>query len=285
MGRYYAALIIDIKKSRSYDYEERKYIQYNIMDVLYELNQLYQDDIVREVEFSAGDEMQGLFESPEAAYLFYRLFSIMMHPVEIRAGIGVGDWDVRIENKGTTFQDGSAYHNARYAIECADDSDGYPVLLFSGKQSDITINTMISGAATIMSNQSSYQNQIMLLTELLYPIAYYCVSYSPQRILNIASLKNRITHELNHTDRMFPLDRIIYDAIESIEPKSYDEYHGEKYFFITSGKRRGISTYLSNILDITRQAIDKTLKTGNIYTARNMAINALYEIRNLHWER
>ena len=175
MSQDYAALIIDLKKSRSYTKEDRNHIQYYIMDVIHLLNRLYHRELVREVDFSAGDEVQGLFSSPEAAYLYYRMLSMWLHPVEIRAGIGVGDWDVQLDSKGTTGQDGPAYHKARYAIKHADDSEGYPVLFCSGSHSDVTINTIIGGAASIMAKQSVYQNQIMLITELLFPICNYYV--------------------------------------------------------------------------------------------------------------
>ena len=110
MSQDYAALIIDLKKSRSYTKEDRNHIQYYIMDVIHLLNRLYRRELVREVDFSAGDEVQGLFSSPEAAYLYYRMLSMWLHPVEIRAGIGVGGWDVQLDSKGTTGQDGPAYH-------------------------------------------------------------------------------------------------------------------------------------------------------------------------------
>ena len=163
MSQNYAALIIDLKKSRSYTKEDRNNIQHYIMDVIHLLNCLYCRELVREVDFSAGDEVQGLFLSPEAAYLYYRMLSLCLHPVAIRAGIGVGGWDVQLDNKGTTGQDGPAYHKARYAIKNADDSEGYPVLFLSGCQSDVTINTIIGGAASIMAKHSVYQNQIMLI--------------------------------------------------------------------------------------------------------------------------
>lgn len=173
MPRDYTALIVDMKKSRGYAIEDRNYIQHYIMDVIHLLNQLYRQELVREVDFSAGDEIQGLFSSPEAAYLYYRMLSMWLHPVEIRAGIGVGSWDVQLDSKGTTGQDGPAYHNARYAIKNTDDSEGYPILFFSGSRTDITINTIIGGVASIMAKQSVNQNQIMLITELLFPICNY----------------------------------------------------------------------------------------------------------------
>lgn len=289
MSQDYTALIIDLKKSRNYTKEDRNYIQHYIMDVICVLNKLYHREIVREVDFSAGDEIQGLFESPEAAYLYYWMFSIWLHPVAVRAGIGVGGWDVRIDKKGTTSQDGSAYHNARLAIKNADDSEGYPVLFFSGSRSDITINTIIGGAASIMAKHSAYQNQIMLITELLFPICnYYVRTYDYNTLYDIERFlyeKLRFGHNLDKTTKSLPLDRLKGSIVEVIDSIGAEEVREETKFYITSGKQRGIPTKLASIMDISRQTIEKTMKAGNVYTARNMAITAIIEMENIRLER
>lgn len=289
MSRDYAALIIDLKKSRDYTKEDRNFIQHYIMDTINLLNRLYHREIVREVDFSAGDEIQGLFASPEAAYLYYRMFSMWLYPVEVRAGIGVGGWDVQIDCKGTTSQDGPAYHNARYAIKNADDSEGYPILFFSGSRSDITINTIIGGTASIMAKQSVYQTQIMLMTELLFPIcSYYGCAYdyiTPHDIEQFLREKARFDHEVEKIVKTLPFDRIIGSMIEAIDPINAEDIQQETKFYITSGKQRGIPTKLASIMDISRQTIEKTIKAGNIYTARNMAITAINEMTNTRGER
>lgn len=289
MSQDYAALIIDLKKSRSYTKEDRNSIQYYITDVIYLLNRLYRRELAREVDFSAGDEVQGLFSTPEAAYLYYRMLSMWLHPVEIRAGIGIGSWDVQLDSKGTTGQDGPAYHKARYAIKNADDSEGYPILFFSGSQSDITINTIIGGAASIMAKQSVYQNQIMLITELLFPICnYYVRAYdyvTPHDAERFLHEKCMLAHEMEKIVRPLPFDRLAYSFVEIIDPINVEDIREETKFYITSGKQRGIPTKLASIMDISRQTIEKTMKAGNIYTARNMAIAAINEMTNIRWER
>lgn len=289
MSRDYTALMIDLKKSRSYTKEDRNSIQYYIMDVVNFLNKFYWREIVRQVDFSAGDEIQGLFASPEAAYLYYRMFSIWLHPIEIRAGIGVGGWDVQIDCKGTTSQDGPAYHNARFAIKNADDSEGYPVLFFSGSRSDTTINTIVGGAASIMAKQSTYQNQIMLITELLFPICNYYIrehdDILPRDIEHFLYRKSGFDHEMNKITRPLPLDRLTGSIMEIIGSVKAEEVREETKFYITSGKQRGIPTKLASIMDISRQTIEKTIKAGNIYTARNMAITAINEMTNIRRER
>lgn len=51
--------------------------------------------------------------------------------------------------------------------------------------------------------------------------------------------------------------------------------------YITEGKGRGIPTELSDILGITRQSIDKTLKTADIFIIRNLSIAALEEMQRI----
>lgn len=290
MSQNYVALIIDLKKSRGYTKEDRNYIQHYIMDVIHLLNNLYRRELVREVDFSAGDEIQGLFSSPEAAYLYYRMLSMWIHPVAIRAGIGVGAWDVQLDSKGTTGQDGPAYHKARYAIKNADDSEGYPILFLSGSHSDVTINTIIGGAASIMAKQSVYQNQIMLITELLFPICNYRVrNYNYIALHDIERFLHEkcvLTHEMEKIMRPLPIDRLQQGFVEIIDPINAEDIREETKFYITSGKQRGIPTKLAGIMeDISRQTVEKTIKAGNIYTARNMAIAAINEMTNIRWER
>ena len=180
-------------------------------------------------------------------------------------------------------------HNARYAIKNADDSEGYPVLFYSGSLSDITINTIIGGAASIMAKQSIYQNQIMLMTELLFPICnYYVRAYdylTPNDVEHFLHEKSLLSRETDRGMRPLPFDRLSCSIVEAIDPINAEDAKEETTFYITTGKQRGIPTKLASIMDISRQTIEKTIKAGNIYTARNMAITAINEMTNIRWER
>lgn len=289
MPRDYAALIVDIKKSRSYTVEDRNSIQHFIMQTLQLLNQMFSQELVREVDFSAGDEVQGLFSSSESAYQYYRMLSMWLHPIELRAGIGVGEWSVQLESKGSTGQDGPAYHKARYAIENADDGEGYPILLFSGNKSDVTINTIIGGAASLMAKQSIPQNQIMLITEMMYPICNCHIfrydSESSADVRELLHAKSEFAHTTEKNARPFPIDRLNNNIIVLCNYVNEEEPSKPPTFYITSGKRRGIPTQLSNIMDISRQNIEKTFRAGNIYTSRNMAIAAINEMTSTRREK
>lgn len=60
----YSVLMIDLKKSRSYSIQDRNNLQNSILNSIKILNEVFKNSIKKEVEFSAGDEIQGLFTSP-----------------------------------------------------------------------------------------------------------------------------------------------------------------------------------------------------------------------------
>lgn len=280
----YTALIMDLKKSRKYSSKNRNEIQDYILRVVYVLNKAFERALEKDVFFSAGDELQGLFSSVEAAYLYFRLFSMLVAPVEIRAGIGVGEWDVIVKDAGTTAQDGPAYHNARRAINATEESLGYSVLLFSGGENDIIINSLFNSTALIINKQSEYQNQVMLLSELLYPINAY-------EIIEVGKLKDiveLVAHrseavkydffKINRSHREPLFYRLSYLNFES---KSIDVTETSDTFFVTEGKVRGLPLQLSEIIGVTRQSADKTIKAANIYEARNLAVATLKYLKHL----
>ena len=83
----YTALIIDLKKSRSYSVEDRNSIQKYIISVIRSLNEVFADSITRDIEFSSGDEVQGLFLSPESAFLYFRIFKMLVFLLEPEQGL------------------------------------------------------------------------------------------------------------------------------------------------------------------------------------------------------
>ena len=281
----YAALMIDLKKSRSYLQWERKLSQHYISDVLEVLNEIFREELVREMEFSAGDEVQGLFDSSENAYLYFRMFELLLHPVKLRAGIGVGDWEVRMEGQGSTSQDGTAYHNARYAIECTQDGEENEILLYSADR-DYMINALIGHLSAMAERRSIYQNQLALLTEWMFPLLEKKTSeHMPAKFLEAEGLlqrKNGFDHEIGRVNKSLPFDRLNREALENVGVVLLREEEGLKdFFYITRGKQRGIPTQLANVLGMNRQSIEKTLRAAEVFSARNMALAALKEMRKI----
>lgn len=269
----YAALIIDLKKSRGYSVEDRNSIQKYIVDVIGSLNEVFKINFAKEVTFSAGDEIQGLFLSPEAAYLYFRMFIMLVSPVEVRAGIGIGEWNVKIQNANTNAQDGPAYHNARHAIENV--NTGYSLLLYSKKEVDMFINTMINTPIELTKNHSEYQNEILLLSELLYPIDFgSLINYNQLSLISkLIGSKNQLDYYKNSKlVKEYP-----FDKAENLNNEIFplDASKASTDFYVNVGKKRGMTTRLSEILNISRQSIEKTFKTANIYEYRNSTIAAL----------
>ena len=84
--QYYVALIADIKGSRKYRAEERGYLQDLTNESLLFANELFKEGIEKEVVFSAGDEVQGLFREPATAFLYYRFLCFLLGPGVLRGG-------------------------------------------------------------------------------------------------------------------------------------------------------------------------------------------------------
>ena len=281
----YAALMVDMKKSRSYLPWERELIQYYIVDVLKVLNEIFREELVREMAFSAGDEVQGLFGSQESAYQYFRIFELFLHPVKLRAGIGVGDWEVRMMGQGSTSQDGSTYHHARYAIEHAQDGEENGILLYSGSERDCVINALIGHLSVIAQRRSIHQNQLTLLTEWMFPLLERGKSelFSEKYLEaeEILKRKSGFDHEIGRVNKFLPFDRLNWGALQDTGVVFLREERQKDTFYISRGKQRGIPTQLSNVLGMNRQSVEKTLRAGDVFSARNMALAALKEMREI----
>ena len=255
--------MVDLKNSRLYDIQDRNNIQNSILSSINILNKIFKNSIEKEVKFSAGDEIQGLFISPQSTYLYYRLFSMLIFPIQIHTGIGFGTWDIRVENESSTAQDGIVYHNARKAIDEAKKSLEYSTLFYSKSKNDIIINSLINAAALLAFKQSEYQNKLMLLAEILYPIA-------SEDIIDYKNLKEILKFVQFEKKENLILD-IDYPVI-STQLES---------FYITEGKKRGLSTQISKLLGVSRQSVEKSIKIGDIYELRNLTIAVLKALDNI----
>ena len=264
----YSALMIDLKNSRSYSIQDRNNIQNTILNSIKILNKIFKNSIKKEVEFSAGDEIQGLFISPESTYLYYRLFSMLIFPIEIYCGISLGTWDIKVESASSTAQDGMVYHYARNAIDEAKKSLEYSVLFYSKNKNDIIINSLINSNNLLAEKQSKYQNNLMLLAEILYPIAN-------GDIIEYKELK-----ELLKFIQFEKKENLIID----IEYPIISTQLEKESFYVTEGKKRGLSTQISKLLGVSRQSVEKAIKTGNIYELRNLTISILKAMKSVQGE-
>lgn len=76
----YAALIADVVNSKKYQTAERNDLQEAIIDTVETLNRSFRSVLIKPVDFSSGDEVQGLFCEGVYAYLYFRLLEINLLP-------------------------------------------------------------------------------------------------------------------------------------------------------------------------------------------------------------
>ena len=164
----YVSLIMDIEKSKSYDINDRNEMQHYIDKCIKNLNILFDEGMQCEVTFSAGDELQGLFHDVVTALLYFRMLEMLVNPVKIRAGIGIGDWTVKMEQGLSTQQDGPAYHKARQAIEEVRSMQLQNVRICSDND-DILANHLMNASLPLKRQQVYMQNMVQVLMELLFP--------------------------------------------------------------------------------------------------------------------
>ena len=171
----YCACMADIVASRDYDAQERDRIQRNLDLIVKTLNEIYQKRLTKPVMFSGGDEVQGLFERAEDAYEYARLLQLLMLPAEVRIGLGVGEWSLRVDDELSTKQDGPAYHYARKAVEQLKAQRSAPAIHFCCQ--DETKEEMFNGVYRMVDalekKQSKGQRRIFVMGRVLFGKLFY----------------------------------------------------------------------------------------------------------------
>ena len=153
----HCAIIADIIGSRKMSAQDRKQAQEVLISKISEYNVNYDSKLAAYFDFCAGDQIQALFYRCEDAYRFAFSFREEMYPVSFRIGIGAGDWTIRYAKESSNRQDGSAYHNARYAIDHLDKMTNRKMLFYSNNEIDAVINTLIANEERIFEEQTENQ--------------------------------------------------------------------------------------------------------------------------------
>jgi hypothetical protein len=282
----YVSLIIDIEKSRLYKVSDRVELQEYLITCIDKLNILFKKGIVFDVIFSAGDELQGLFADAVTAILYLRMLEMLVKPVRIRAGIGIGELSVKIEGGLSTQQDGPAYHNARKAINRVHELQTQRYMIISDQVEDTLANHLLNSSMALKQQQMYMQNIILLMLEFLYPFVndniamdHYSVvknlllekynyqigkpeiSATGKSKINSDNIKNQALHNDN---LMLMKEQIYIDG----------RYEDSENTII----KKGMSGNIAEIIGTTRQNIDNIIKRGNSLIIRNMDYVALQYI-------
>ena len=302
----YTVLMVDIRKSRQYQQRERQELQDFCLKTVDLLNRIFSEALVKNVEFSAGDELQGLFKRMDVVFLYLRLLRMLLWNKEIYAGIGHGDWTVQVERRGTTFQDGPVYHHAREALETCKKAKDYSVVVCTDAGLDGVSSALLNSLFSLNERLTRYQNELWLLLEILWPVGdpgMFKKEYV-QDMLNLLKYKLTLSIFKKETQRSilkmikeidFPMHatQILKNIDSYISParlqKEIDLYTSsvqvrnemdsytspiqarKGYDVLMSGHIHGAVALLAEMTGLKRQSIEQGLKNSNIFVERNAA--------------
>lgn len=282
----YVSLIMDIEKSRTYNIEDRIELQNYMSYCVKMLNQLFRESIEYDVTFSAGDELQGLFRDTTTALMYFRLLEMLVKPVRLRAGVGVGKWTIKVDNGLSTQQDGPAYHRARYAIEEVYKKSFHNIRIFSDKD-DSLANHLINASLNLKNQQIYMQNIVLVILELLCPFVKWKMDVDRYEIIReLIEMKfeykiGRARHAYLRKESFLDHERLHFRGCPIVKPIFIDGgmKEAEENIMI-----KNISSYIAEILDCSRQNVETILKRGNANKIRELDYMALQYIERLYGE-
>lgn len=283
----YCALIVDLKDSRKYPPESRNELQAFLIETAEMLNEIFGLTPEGSLSFSGGDELQGLFPGADAAFLCLRLLRRIFFPIPLHAGLGLGEWTTVVPARNSYYQDGSAYHRAREAIDWAKRDTDNSALLMSGGEGDPGRNAMLNACFRLTEQNTAHQNQLSLLLEFLYPILPEGAGAEAARGLSrlpalmrkrdelevFAGERGRIRESVFQSKTLAgpygpPSERLERDGGRLCSPFAHPY---------------GAASTVADAAGLTRQAVDTALRASNVYAERALAI-ALAETFSRTWE-
>lgn len=275
----YSSMMFDIIDSRKL--ENRYEVQAYMKSIVDYLNLVFEKSLKKPLKFSAGDEVQGLFCSPLAAYICVRFCMILCYPVRIRAGIGYGKLAFDNEKWDSTELDGVVYHNARYALESFKSKNDSGIRIKTDTSWDMYINALFYSSQLIQSDQSSNALDVKLISELLFPL------FDEEMMASYTDFIDELNGILTKRSEIQKHDLYIDSKIKN--PFSKNEMEKELYFpsklkryqevpvkdilaesdlLVDRIWKKGMSTIISEIIGTTRQNIDKHIRSGKIVDNR-----------------
>lgn len=273
----YAALMFDIVESRHY--QDRYDIQNTLMTVVNYLNNLYREDIKKEVISSAGDEFQGLFFNLQSAFLYIRKLQLLIYPIKVRCGIGYGEIKYDVEEWDSSALDGETYYLARDAIKQVSKKKNSAIFFNTRSDFDKYLNILCLSSVEIKTHQSQVARWIELLADIVLPIkrvnediSFYNFILEMRHRIIISEQWNKVYGRTRHIEPIHTNFHFLFDIKGEF---SYKEDYCNK-LFVEEFWSHGMSTVLSQAMDTSRQNIDRYVSLGKIKDSRTMD-KAIYE--------
>lgn len=277
-----AALLIDIKDSRKYDTESRNEIQQYFVWLTDYVNLVFKPALIKELCFSAGDAIQGLFNGISEAYTCLRMFKRLAAPIKIHAGIGGGDWSTKLRDEDTNHQDGTAYHNARVAIEHAKKETDYIAMIVSESGMDPHWNAMMNAGFQLVENNTVYQNELAILLEWICPIGEeYINPTGLQDLHKLMRQKSALSAAFDNSKQSnktsFPssIPEGCEEAIRKMQESANrcnDVFYRRSHPYGTASVIAKMTNKVTGDNKPVTQSVDTALKASNVYAERAIAL-------------
>jgi hypothetical protein len=169
----FVVLTGDIVRSRRLGKNKRARIQAQLNKTLVQINRDYKKSICTPLQFTGGDEFQGVFETAVPVFDVINRIREVMSPVSVRFGIGIGEITTPLSDQPQAM-DGPAFHRARDALERAQEFVEQACVSSGKPEQDEEVNAWFDALSSIRSRWSSRALQVIHLYEdfqKLEPIA------------------------------------------------------------------------------------------------------------------
>ncbi len=169
----FVVIIGDIVRSRRLGRDNRARTQARLKRTFLEINRNYKKSICAPLQFTAGDEFQGVFKNAAPVWEVINRIREAMSPVAVRFGVGIGAITTRISDQPQAM-DGPAFHRARDALERAQEFLKQTCLSSGKPEWDEEVNAWLDVLSSIRSTWSARAREVIHLYQgfqKLEPIA------------------------------------------------------------------------------------------------------------------
>lgn len=274
----YAAVIFDVVESRRY--YERFDIQRIIMYSVDYLNFIFNDEIKKPVVSSAGDEFQGLFLDLKSAFLYLRKLQMFIYPIKIRCGVGYGEIKYDLDEWMSSAIDGAAYYRARDAVNSLEGKKSNSICFNTHSEYDKYLNLFCESNMRTKSSQSQVAQLIELVADVMMPIANKNENINFYEHILDYRFQVMSQERWNRVSRRYRDEGILnldYKKLFENKEGYTQKKDGELPFAMDDYWARGMSTEIAQIMNTTRQNIDRYVALGKIKQSRTVD-KAIYEM-------
>lgn len=157
----YAAVIGDIQGSR--DHEDRGTLQQRFAEAIQAAAERckapQRTSPVSGPTITTGDEFQALFEEAAGVEAFLVDVTDLMHPVRLRFGLGLGELATPLQTEAVGM-DGPCFHEAREALERADEEEAWVRVGGFGRRFDPSIDAIFDLVASVRGDWTDRQREL-----------------------------------------------------------------------------------------------------------------------------